>query len=344
MISGITFEKQIEEALYSLSIEAKQESQGPKGRPKQTVIVIAGPTGCGKSDFAMMLAKAINGEILAADSMQVYREMDIGTAKPTKADRAQIPHHLIDIRDVSDPINVVDYYHEACFCLHTIEDRETIPIVVGGSGFYLHTLIYGPPSGPPACPDIRQKLEEEIKRVGSDALYERLNERDPVYAKTLTSHDWHKIIRGLEIIELTGKKVSSLEWKQRCPPKKYDFRCWFLHRPRDHLYHRIERRCDKMVEKGLLDEVIRLESKGLRNNSSASQAIGYRQALEFLDSEQTHKDYHYFLESFKQKSRQYAKRQMTWFRQQESLYQWIDIDAHDFETAIEIIIQDLRAR
>lgn len=336
------FGRQTGQALCHPDIAVQRQPLSSKERPKQKVIVIAGPTGCGKSELAMMLAKAINGEIIAADSMQVYRGMDIGTAKPTREDRLKIPHHLLDIRDVSDPMNVVDFYHEACFCLHTIRDRETVPIVVGGSGFYLRTLLYGPPMGPASSPAVRERLEKDLAELGPDVLYDRLCQLDREYSLTITRHDRHKIVRALEIIEVSGKKVSSLDWKQRQQPQKFDFHCWFLHRPRQNLYQRIERRCDRMIQEGLLQEVERLEAAGLRSNSSAAQAIGYRQALDFLASSKTSDDYAYFLEHFKQSSRQYAKRQLTWFRR-ESLYRWLDIDAHDFETAMELIQRDLES-
>ena len=182
-------------------------------------------------------------------------------------------------------------------------------------------------------------MEEECDRLGCEALYERLKELDPQYAGTLTKNDKQKIVRGLEIVTLTGKKVSKLSWKGRRKPQNYDFRCWFLHRPRERLYHRIEERCDRMIANGLLEEVARLDLLGLRQNTSAAQAIGYRQALEYLDSKQTKEDYRHFVESFKQASRNYAKRQFTWFRK-EPLFRWLDLDMHDPEVALEIIRQD----
>jgi tRNA dimethylallyltransferase len=138
---------------------------------------------------------------------------------------------------------------------------------------------------------------------------------------------------------LTGKKVSKLSWKGRHKPQNYDFRCWFLHRPRELLYHRIEQRCDRMIADGFLDEVIHLDKHGLRQNTSAVQAIGYRQAIEFIDSKQSKEDYKKFVETFKQASRNYAKRQFTWFRR-EPLFRWLDLDMHDPEVAMEMIRQD----
>jgi tRNA dimethylallyltransferase len=182
-------------------------------------------------------------------------------------------------------------------------------------------------------------LEDEADRLGSEFLYEKLQQLDPQYAATITKHDKQKIVRAMEIITLTGKKVSKLSWKGRRKPQNYDFRCWFLHRPREILYHRIDKRCDHMIKEGFLEEVIQLDKLGLRQNTSAMQAIGYRQALEFLDSKQSKEDYKRFVETFKQASRKYAKRQFTWFKQ-EPLFRWLDLDMHDPEVAMEMIRQD----
>jgi tRNA dimethylallyltransferase len=178
-----------------------------------------------------------------------------------------------------------------------------------------------------------------MDQLGSESLYSRLAQLDPQYAKSITKNDKQKIIRGLEIIHLTNKKVSKMAWKGRRKPQNYDFHCWFLHRPKEKLYERIEKRCDQMLESGFMDEVIRLENEGLRLNSSASQAIGYRQALDFLKTGQTAEDYNNFVKAFKQATRQYAKRQFTWFRK-EHLFRWLDVDLHDHEVAFDIIQKD----
>lgn len=335
-----TIEKrEIEKIYIGFTVEAQKQLTSNFQKSKKKVIVISGPTACGKSSLAMSLAEENRGEIISADSMQVYRGMDIGTAKATPQEREKIPHHLIDIRDINESFNVVDFYYEARHCCQIVLGHESIPLVVGGSGFYLHSLIFGPPSGPPSVPELRKSLEEEAERVGSEFLYEKLQQLDPQYAGTITKHDTQKIVRALEIITLTGKKVSKLSWKGRRKPQNYDFRCWFLHRPREQLYQRIDERCDRMIAEGFLDEVKRLDEQGLRQNTSAMQAIGYRQALEFLDSKQSKEDYKKFIEVFKQASRKYAKRQYTWFRQ-EPLFRWLDLDMHDPEVAMEMIRQD----
>lgn len=342
MSSGTIIEKEeIQRLYFGLAIEA-QKIPPRLLNPRKRVIIISGPTGCGKSEFSLMLADKIGGEIISADSMQVYKGMDIGTAKPTQAERDLVPHHLIDIRNISESFNVVDFYYEARKCCQMILARDNIPIIVGGSGFYLHALIYGPPSGPPSIPEIRKSLEEEMEKLGLEVLYERLKKQDPEYASTVTKSDKQKIIRGLEIIAVTGKKVSRLSWKTRLRPLTYNFHPWFLHRPKEQLYQRIDKRCDKMLEAGFLNEVENLVAQGLKNNSSASQAIGYRQALEYLASQRTAADYQKFISEFKQASRHYAKRQMTWFRR-EPTFRWLDLNIHDYEVAIDMIYQDYQS-
>lgn len=342
--SEVKIEKEeIERIFLGFALEAQKQITSNLPRPKKKVIVIAGPTGTGKSHFAMGLARSIGGEIISADSMQVYRGMNIGTAKPTQEEMLEIPHHLIDIRDVKDSFNVVDFYYEAKHACQLILARDNVPIIVGGAGFYLHSLLYGPPSGPPSVPEVRKSLEEEMQKLGQDVLYARLEELDPQYAKTITKNDKQKIIRGLEIMVLCGKKVSKLAWKSKKKPLNYDFRCWYLHRPRERLYHRIEKRCDQMLEYGFLDEVKQLEIDGLRENTSACQAIGYRQALDYLNSPKNPADYHKFVQAFKQASRNYAKRQRTWFAK-EPLFNWIDMDLHDYEIIRDMIMRDYEVR
>lgn len=339
-MGGVSLEtEEVKRIILNFAIEVQRQIPSSFQRKKKRVIVIAGPTCCGKSQMAMELAQAMDGEIISADSMQVYRGMDIGTAKATIEDRLLVPHHLLDIRDIQESFNVVDFYYEARQACQQILDRGNVPIVAGGSGFYLHALLYGPPSGPPSVPELRQSLEQEMEDIGSEALYARLAQLDPQYAKTITKNDKQKIVRALEIILLTNKKVSKLSWKGRRKPQNYDFHCWFLHRPKEKLYERIDVRCDKMLEEGFLEEVRALEKLGLRENSSASQAIGYRQALDFLRTPQTTADYDNFVKLFKQATRHYAKRQFTWFRK-EPLFRWLDVDLHDHEVAFDIIQKD----
>ncbi len=328
-------------AFLELCQEAQKKIPSDIQKKRKKVIVIAGPTAVGKSEMALQLADMIGGEIISADSMQVYRGMNIGTAKPTLEEQLQVPHHLIDLCDLDERFDVVSFYAHAKNACRVIHEREKIPIVVGGSGFYIHAMLYGPPSGPPPNAKLRARLEEEAATLGAETLYKRLEELDIDYAKTITIHDRHKIVRALEIIELSGEKVSKNSWRLKQRPQAFDFRCWFFNRPRESLYHRVNRRCEQMVKQGLLKEIETLQRAGLDENPHLASAIGYRQGLEFLKTDQLETDYHHFLETFKQATRQLAKRQLTWFRK-EPLFHWLDLDLHDPETILDIILRDYK--
>lgn len=314
------------------------------GHPRKRVIVIAGPTATGKTRLSLELSRMLNGEIISADSVQVYRGMDIGTAKASLEERLEVPHHLIDICELSDAFNVVQFYEAATRACAAILARGRTPIVVGGTGFYLHALLYGPPEGPPASAEVRQKLEQDVEKFGTEALYERLCSYDPEYGRTINHRDRHKIIRALEIISLTGKKVSDFPKERPATrPLDFDFRCWFIYFPKEILFSRIEMRCDEMLNRGFIEEVEDLLGKGLRGNLSAAQAIGYRQCLEFLDSPRSDEDWEHFVWEFKKASRRYAKRQFTWFRR-EPLFHWVDLEVHGYQKALEMILRDYDSR
>ena len=321
---------------------SEQEKQERNLRPKRKkVLVIAGPTATGKTDLSLIIAKAIAGEVISCDSMQVYADTDIGTAKATKKQRLEVPHHLIDIREIDESFNVVNFYEEATASLQEILLRDKVPVVVGGAGFYVHTFLYGPPKGPPADYELRKKFENDFEKFGAEMLYQKLREVDPDYAASITIQDRHKIIRALEIITITGKKVSEIpKPSQEDLSREMDFRCWFVYYPKEVLYNRIEERCDQMISLGLMEEVIHLKERGLTRNASAANSIGYRQCLKFLDSSQTQADWQECVRDFKKASRNYAKRQFTWFRR-EPLFRWLNLAECTLEHAAEIIIQDL---
>ena len=198
------------------------------GESKQ-VIIIAGPTGVGKSALAVNLAKQIDGEIVSSDSVQVYRGMDIGTAKVSQEIRKIIPHHLIDIRDIQDTYHVADFYKDAKSAILDIQKRGKVPIVVGGTGFYLHTLLYGSPKGPPADLKTRAMLDEDCARYGISHLFERLQTLDPKYAAKVSKNDAHKILRALEIIEISKQTVSSFMVDEEKSDPDFDFQCWYIY-------------------------------------------------------------------------------------------------------------------
>ena len=322
-----------------LSEQEKKIIRAPIKRKK--VLVIAGPTATGKTELSIVIGKALGGEIISCDSMQIYEDTDIGTAKVTKEERSEIPHHLIDIRKIQEPFNVVNFYEESLSSLQEILLRDRVPIVVGGAGFYIHTFLYGPPKGPPANMELRAKLEEDFEKFGAEMLYQKLKEFDPDYASSITLQDRHKIIRAIEIITLTGKKVSEIpKPSQEDLSRQLDFRCWFIHYPKEILYNRIEERCDQMISSGLMEEVIRLRDQGIESNASAANSIGYRQCLKFLETSQTDSDWEDCVRDFKKASRNYAKRQFTWFRR-EPLFRWLNLNECSAQDAAEIIIQDL---
>ncbi len=329
----------LEKVLQSIAISVQEQLENIFIPTSRRAILIAGPTGAGKTELSLQLAEMLGGEIVSCDSVQVYREMDIGTAKVSKQEQARVPHHLIDIRDITDPFNVVDFYEAAKAACLDIFIRGKVPIVVGGTGFYFHTLLYGPPRGPPANAELRAKLAQDLEKFGIELLYEKLEEFDPQYAKTITKGDAHKIVRALEIIEYTGKPVSAFEWKEKKEEGYFDFRAWFVFKPRELLYPILEARCDEMLKNGLLEEVVKLDRAGIRKNSTASQAIGYKQSLDFLDTAQTADDYNRFVEGFKTATRHLAKRQFTWFRK-EAHFEWLDLSKTSSTQAIELIARD----
>ena len=312
----------------------------PERQGNPPIVVISGPTGVGKTRLALLLASIIPAEIVSADSMQVYRGMDIGTAKATLAERQVVPHHLVDICEVSERFNVFEFYHAAQRACAEIHEKGKIPIVCGGAGFYLHALLYGPPAGPSPDPELRRALESELELLGADVLYRKLEQADPVYAAMISVNDRHKIVRGLEIIHLTGQRVSDLSWQNRASPTDHQFLCWFLHMPREILYPLLDQRCDRMIAEGLIEEVARLDRLGLRSNHSAAQSIGYRHTLEFLDSAGSPGDFEEYVHRLRRDTHRYAKRQFTWFRK-EPLFRWINVSDADYELLADQMAQEV---
>lgn len=306
---------------------------------RKKVVVIAGPTGTGKTSLGVDIGEILGGEIISADSMQIYKNMDIGTAKATKEQQRRSIHHLIDLKNINETFNVSEYYRHAHLSCRQILFKGRVPIVVGGSGFYIHAFLYGPPMGPPSNPDIRKKLEHQLELTGTDGMYERLEIMDGAYAKTITAKDKHKIIRALEIIAITGKKVSEIPVPDTLRTPVYNYRLWFVYLPKEILYEKINERCEEMLRKGFIEEVRQLEKDGIRDNYSASQAIGYRQCLKYLRTNQSAEDKIRFMDEFKKASRKYVKRQFTWFKK-ESNFRWLNLHEIGFEKAKEFILQD----
>ena len=280
------------------------------------VIAVVGPTGSGKSDLGVDLALELGGEVINADSMQFYRGMDIGTAKITPAERRGVPHHLLDIMDVTEEASVSAFQTRARSLIEEIRARGRFPILVGGSGLYVRAAL-DVLEFPGTDPAVRSRLEAELDRVGLPALRARLEEADPVSAERIS--DARRVVRALEVIELTGRPFSSFmpvrEYLQ--PTVQIG-----LEVPRPVLHQRLSRRVDAMVEQGLLDEVRRLEPLGLRTGRTASRALGYAQFLAVLDGKASVQE---AAEATVIATRQFARRQLTWFRADPRI-SWLEHD------------------
>ncbi|ULT58683.1 tRNA (adenosine(37)-N6)-dimethylallyltransferase MiaA [Neobacillus drentensis] len=286
----------------------------------QKLIVIIGPTAVGKTNLSIEMAKRYDGEIISGDSMQIYRGMDIGTAKITEEEMQGIPHHLIDIKEPEENFSVAEFQLLVRAKINEIAKRGKLPIIVGGTGLYIQSVIYDYQfSDVPGDEAFRLELEERAKQIGNEALYKELQAVDPESAAQIHPNNLRRVIRALEIFHLTGKTMLDFQRKQQ-PDLMYETALVGLSMEREKLYERINRRVDIMVEQGLLDEVKSLYNQGLRNCQSI-QAIGYKEIYDYLDGSVTWEE---AVEQLKQNSRRYAKRQLTWFRNKMDV-QWFDM-------------------
>lgn len=272
---------------------------------------LTGATATGKTVVALALAERLGAEIVSLDSMTVYRGMDIGTAKPTSEERAVVPHHLLDIVDPADEYSVAQYVADAAATVEAIRGRGREVLFVGGTPLYLKSLLRGLFDGPPANWELREQIEEELEEVGQAALHERLTQVDPVAASAIHPHDTRRMIRALEVYRATGEPLSHQQMQFDDGRSAEECRVFVLRRERTELHRRIEGRVEAMVEVGLVDEVRGLTEGGNQLGRTASQAVGYREALTFLASEIDHDQ---MLTQMKVRTRRFAKRQGTWFR------------------------------
>jgi len=284
------------------------------------VIVITGPTATGKSTLGVQLAKDIDGEIVSADSMQVYKYMDIGTAKPTVEEMSNIPHHLIDFIHPSKDYSVARYVEDASHCIDDIFRRGKQPILVGGTGLYIDSLLSGRSFSARGDADLRQELEEEYDASGGDAMLQKLSDVDPDSAAKLHANDKKRIVRALEAFITTGKTISRHDMETKTIPPRYDTIMFALnYSDRAKLYLKIDRRVDDMILKGLEEEVVSLLKMGLSSKCTSMQAIGYKEISAAIA---TGSDINDAIEKIKMESRRYAKRQLTWLRRNEDI-NWI---------------------
>ena len=276
------------------------------------MICIAGPTASGKTDLAVWLARELGGEVVSCDSMQVYRRMNIGTAKPTKEEMQGIPHYMLDIVDPGEPMSVGKFTDLASPIVEDILRRGKVPILAGGTGLYMDALVRGNDFAPIPATGCRQQLQARAKEEGILPLLEELRQVDPDSAQRLHPADEKRIIRALEVYQETGKTLTQHNWETQQIPPRYS-PCWLGldFYDRADLYERIDLRVDKMLEMGLLEEIQSLLSSGLTPGSTAFQAIGYKEFLDYLEGNCTCSE---AAEHLKQSSRRYAKRQLTWFR------------------------------
>ncbi|MDH4185450.1 MAG: tRNA (adenosine(37)-N6)-dimethylallyltransferase MiaA [Nitrospira sp.] len=289
------------------------------------VVVIVGPTAVGKSRVAIEVAKAFGTEVLAADSRQVYRGMDIGTDKPTLEERQDIPHRLIDLVNPDEPFNAGLYRTRAVNEIDRLYRDSRLPLVVGGTGLYVRTLLQGLCDAPPADPVVREALLREMKGVGHDALYAKLVRVDPTTAARLHPRDESKVLRALEVHQLSGRRMSEFQQEHAFAERPFASLIIGLNRDRERLYQRIEARIDWQLAHGLIEETSRLLDLGYQQNSGAMKGLGYRQVAEYLAGEYDGAE---MVRRFKRDTRHFSKRQMTWFRKEQGI-QWVMIQEPD---------------
>ena len=307
------------------------------------MIILAGPTAVGKTAASIRLAKAVGGEIISADSMQVYRHMDIGSAKIRPEEMEGVPHYLVDVLEPEEDFNVVRFQQMAKAAAEEIYARGRIPIAAGGTGFYIQALLYDIDfTENDGDSSFRRKLEKTAEEKGGEYLHSLLQEADPEAALQIHPHNIKRMIRALEFHHQTGGKISEHNETEREKESPYNFAYFVLTDDRSRLYDRIDRRVDLMMEEGLLDEVRFLKERGVRRDSTAMQGLGYKELYAFLDGE-------YPLEEavriIKRDTRHFAKRQLTWFKRERDVI-WADksVIGQDDDAVIDFILKELKNR
>lgn len=305
---------------------------------KRPLIIITGPTAVGKTELSIKLAGAVGGEIISADSMQVYRHMDIGSAKVTKEEMEGVPHHLLDVLEPWEDFNVVIFQQMAKKALEEIYARGAVPIVAGGTGFYIQALLYdidfkeNPQGG-----QIRKELEALAQEKGADYLHQCLAKVDPESAAAIHSHNVKRVIRALEYYRQTGQKISVHNQEERQKESPFSFAYYVIHTERSRLYQRIDQRVDRMLEQGLVEEVRKLKAMGCHRGMVSMQGLGYKEILDYLEGKYSLEEAVYIL---KRDTRHFAKRQLTWFKREKDV-RWIALEDfdHDKEKVLEFIVK-----
>ena len=302
---------------------------------KPKVVVICGPTASGKTALSIELAKKINGEIISCDSMQIYKDMNVGTAKPTKEEMQGIKHYLVDYVLPTKRYSVADYKRDAEKSIKKILEKGKVPIIVGGTGLYVDSLIYNI-----EYPEIkfdeqyREKLEKEVEEKGLENLYKEAKKIDPIAVEKISKTDKKRLLRILEIYHATGKTKTEQEIISRRNEPEYDYKVYALLWDREKLYDRINLRVDLMIKQGLIEEVKSILDK-YNTFPTAMQGLGYKEVVQYLNGELTKEE---MIEKVKQETRRYAKRQMTWFRKNK---QTVWLDAENRQNNIKIILEGI---
>lgn len=301
---------------------------------KIRLIVVAGPTASGKTSLAIELAKRIDGEIVSADSMQIYKYMDIGSAKPTAKERSEVPHHLIDFLEPDAQWSVADYTEMAHKTIAEIASRGKTPVLAGGTGLYINSVVNDVSFGEV---DTDYKIREELQKIadaeGGEKLIEMLHEFDPVSAERLHPNNVRRIIRAIEFYRTTGIPISKHQEMTKQTETRYDPVMFLIDWDREALYERINKRVDMMIEEGLLDEVKRLMDMGYTKDLNSMQGIGYKELIDYFNGECSLEE---AVDLIKQSSRRYAKRQLTWFKRDERIYR-LDAKGDVLQEAMKIL-------
>lgn len=313
----------------------------PYSRPP--LVVLTGPTAVGKTRLSLALARAVNGEIVSADSMQVYRHMNIGSAKIKREEMQGIPHHMIDILDPWEAFNVAGFKQRSLECMAGIYERKHIPVLTGGTGFYIQALLRDVDfTSEQEDRGYREQLEKKAAEQGTEYLYALLKETDPAAAEEIHANNKKRIIRALEFYHLTGGRISEHNRVERQKESAYHSCYFVLNDDRDRLYARIDQRVDEMLAEGLVDEVRRLREMGCHRGMVSMQGLGYKEILAWLDGEISYEE---AVETLKRDTRHFAKRQLTWFRREKDVI-WIhknDFD-RDEDKMLEYMLEILAAR
>lgn len=307
---------------------------------KSEILVITGPTATGKTSVSIQLAKRLNGEIISADSMQIYRGMNIGTAKPAAAEQDGVPHHMLDVADPKKSYSVARYVEDAAACVADVQARGRLPILIGGTGLYIDSLLTGRDFAPiPSDRALRNALSARFDVDGGAALWQELQQADPGAATRIHANDKKRLIRALEVYQLTGETITAHNLRtQQLPPRYTALKFALTTKSRDTLYRRIDARVDAMLQAGLVDEVKILLQQNIPPAVAAMQAIGYKELVRVITNGASLAD---AIEDIKRESRRYAKRQLSWLRRDPAVH-WVVADTvGDAINEIETIIVSL---